>query len=298
MNYLQFIDNNHKFGLSGNFYADNTLIPMLDLKSDRGDVLSRNFIPGLSINRRFGLNQLMSLSLNYENLNLIVRYNSNLKLKNLSYNYLSTTYDFHRNTLDTKHFPGKGIILNFSLGTSQLQSGRIRTDTSKTFYSRSDNPDFSFDRYYTLYGSVMNYFNSTSRWTFSLGGDALWITDSESAFAQNNFYLLGGIKSVNKRSIPMIGYHSNEIPVKKLLGLRSELDLELFEDLHLSLMVNAFAIQEVDREKGFSLISGYGLGLGYMSIIGPLKIGIMHGNYNDHIFFNKIKGYISIGYSF
>jgi outer membrane translocation and assembly module TamA len=35
-----------------------------------------------------------------------------------------------------------------------------------------------------------------------------------------------------------------------------------------------------------------------MSIIGPIKIGVMYGNYKREEYFNKIKGYISIGYNF
>ena len=53
-NNIQFIDKNEKFGLSVNFYSDNTLIPMLELNGEKTDVISRNFIPGISINRRSG----------------------------------------------------------------------------------------------------------------------------------------------------------------------------------------------------------------------------------------------------
>ena len=69
----------------------------------------------------------------------------------------------------------------------------------------------------------------------------------------------------------MIGFHSNEIPVKKLAGISTELDLELFENFHVNMMADIFAAQEADRNKGFSLISGYGLGVGYMSIICPMR---------------------------
>ena len=134
--------------------------------------------------------------------------------------------------------------------------------------------------------------------TFSFGGDVLFITDTDSVSAQNNFYLLGGFESVNKRSIPMVGFQSNEIPVKKLAGFRTDLDMELFENFHLNIMANIFAIQEANRNKGFSLLTGFGIGAGYMSIIGPIKIGVMYGNYNREKYFNKIKGYISIGYNF
>ena len=61
LNAIQFIDRNQKFGFSANFYADNTLIPMLRIYGEKGDVISRNYIPGLSVIRSVGLNQLMSV---------------------------------------------------------------------------------------------------------------------------------------------------------------------------------------------------------------------------------------------
>ena len=96
----------------------------------------------------------------------------------------------------------------------------------------------------------------------------------------------------------MFGFQTNEIPVKKLAGVRTGLDMQLFENFHVNILANIFAIQEANRDKGFSLLSGFGLGAGYMSIIGPIKIGLMYGNYKREVYFNKIKGYISIGYNF
>jgi hypothetical protein len=96
----------------------------------------------------------------------------------------------------------------------------------------------------------------------------------------------------------MIGFQSNEIAVNKLAGFRTSFDIEPFESFHLNVMANVFIVQEANRSRGFSLLSGFGVGAGYMSIIGPIKIGLMYGNYRKEIFFRKIKGYISIGYNF
>jgi outer membrane translocation and assembly module TamA len=63
-------------------------------------------------------------------------------------------------------------------------------------------------------------------------------------------------------------------------------------------MANIFAVQEANLNKGFSVLTGIGAGAGYMSIIGPIKIGVMYGIYKREVYFNKIKGYISIGYNF
>jgi NTE family protein len=298
INYLQFIDRNQRFGLSANFYSDNTQFPMLELRGHRGDVSSLNFVPGVSINHIIGLNHMMSLSMDYENLNLILRYESDLRLKNLSYNYITTTYDYKVNSLDSKHFPDKGVLFNASISSSKLISAGTRTDTSKTVFKPSDHGEFSFDRFFSIKGSFKQYFSHGSKLTFALGGDVLFITDSDSISAQNNFSLLGGIESVNKRSVPMIGYHTNQIPVKKVMGIRSELDLELYKNLHLDIMADFFAIQQVNRITGYSFIKGYGIGLGYLSIIGPIKAGIEYGDYGQESYFSKTKGYISIGYNF
>jgi hypothetical protein len=96
----------------------------------------------------------------------------------------------------------------------------------------------------------------------------------------------------------MIGFHSNEIAVKKLAGMGAEIDVEIIENLHLNFVANIFAAQETDRNKGFSLLSGWGIGAGYMSVIGPLRVGVMYGNYNKEKYLRQIKGYISLGYNF
>jgi outer membrane protein assembly factor BamA len=298
LNCLQFIDRNQVFGMSAGFNSDNTLLPLLEFRGEKGEVISRNFTPGLSINKRIGMNNLMSISGNYENLNLVLHYISDAHLKSFSYNYITLSYEYRINTLDTKYFPNRGSIFNFSASTSKLQSAELKTDTSSTDYTGNNRGEFSFDRFYTLHGSVDHYFSPSGKLTISIGGDLLFITKSDSLTAQNNFYLLGGIESVNKRSIPMVGFQTNEIPVKKLAGFRTSLDLEVFEDFHLNIMANIFAAQEANRTTGFSLLSGIGVGAGYMSIIGPIKIGLMYGNYKKEQYFTKIKGYISIGYNF
>jgi NTE family protein len=298
LNCLQFVDRNQVFGISANFYSDNTLIPLLELRREKGEVVSRNFTPGLSINKRIGLNNLMSISANYENLNLVLHYISGVHLKSFSYNYITLTYDYRLNTLDTKNFPNKGSVFNFSASTSKLGSAEMKTDTSNLDYTKNNKGEFSFDRFYTLHGSIDHYFSPSGRVTFSFGGDILLIIKCDSITAQNNFYLLGGVESVSKRSVPMVGFQPNEIPVKKLAGFRSSLDMELFEDFHLNLTATLFAAQEANRNSGFSLLTGIGVGAGYMSLIGPIKIGLMYGMYKKEQYFNKIKGYISIGYNF
>jgi NTE family protein len=297
-NYLQFIGRNQKFVISANFYADNTLLPALNLNRDSGDVYSRNIRTGLAINRRLGLNQLMGVSVYYENMNLIPRHESEFSLKNLAYNYLSATYDYNINTVDMKHFPDRGTILNISAGMSKLFSVSSRTDSSKIVLKEPINEINSFDRFYTFYGNIKYYFSPIRKLTFEIGGDLLLINDSDSVSAQNNFYLLGGIESLNKRSVSMVGFYSNEIPVKKMAGLRAEIDMEFFRNFHLTIMSNIFWAEANGYEDIISIYEGYGMGIGYMSRVGPLRIGLMNGISSSNTYVSRIKGYFSFGYSF
>jgi len=295
---IQFIDKNQKSGAVMNFYADNTPIPMLSLNGEKGEVISRNYTPGLSLCRSIGLNQLMSIYINYDNTSLIPQFVSDNDIKRITYNYLASGFDYRINSLDTKHFPKKGLVLNVSAVTSRLLSAVFKTDTSKIVTRITNSGNYNSERFYTLDAHLRFYFSPSSKLTFSVGGDALYISGTDTLSAQNNYYLLGGIEPVNKRSVSFAGYHTNEIPVSVMASLAAEANIELIKDIHLQLMANVAAIDETGSGDSYSLLAGYGMGLGYMSVIGPLKIGIMYGHSSDEEYFNKIKGYISLGFKF
>jgi len=297
-NYIQFLDRNQKFGLSANFYTDNTLLPMLEINGDSGAIFNRNIRTGLSISRRLGLNQLMSVSAYYEGFALTPRHAAEFSMKNITYNYLSISYDYNINTLDMKNFPNKGMILNTSAIMSRLFSASVQSDSTKSVFKEFSDKMNSFDLFCTVSGNIKYYFSPLRKMTLAIGGDALLITDSDSVSSQNNYYLLGGIEPVNKRSVSMAGFYSNEIPAKKMAGLRAEIDVEFFKNFHVNIMSNIFWAVPNGNEDAYSVYTGYGIGLGYMSRIGPLRIGLMNGNSGNDNYISQIKGYFSFGYSF
>ena len=148
-NYTQFIDRNQKIGISASFNADNTLIPVMEIRDEIGPWINRGFSTGLNFNKRYGLNYLMSISANFENMNLIPDFISAANLQKISYNYLTAAFINQLNTLDIKHFPNKGTVLQVSLSTSKLLSGKIHTDTGKESYDPEVPGDFLFNRSYS-----------------------------------------------------------------------------------------------------------------------------------------------------
>jgi NTE family protein len=297
-NYTQFIDRNQKIGISASFNTDNTLIPVMEIRDEIGPWVNRGFSTGLNLNKRYGLNYLMTISANLENTDLIPDFISAANLKRISYSYLTAAFINQLNTLDIKHFPNKGTILQLSLNSSKLLSGKIHTETDKESFDPENPGDFIFDRSYSAFGSLRKYFSSGKKFSFDIGGDILFTYTDNDETSPNNYYYAGGVKSLFGKSIPLTGFHPCEIPVEEFGAVRFDTDFEFYEKLHLTLMTNIALAREPDQAGDLSIFGGYGLGLGYMSIIGPMEIGFMHGISSTSRYYNSLKGYISIGFSF
>ncbi len=296
--FTQFVDRNQSLGLSFNFNFDNTLLLFMTERGEKGQFYRRFLEGGLSIDKRLGLNHFMSLSANYGNLNIVPDFISVNNLKRLTFNYISIGYMNELNTLDNKHFPKKGVLFNVSLNASKLLEGDYRTINYKYEYTESDPGDFMFKKSYSLTASLRKYYSPVRKLTFCFGGDALFTYSSDTSFSVNDYYFLGGQDYTTNRSIPLTGFHANEIPVAKVASACINLDLEFSDNFHLSFLTNIAAAQEIGNGKNFSCLGGYGLGLGYMSKLGPLRVGIMQGLSSTERYFNSIKGFISLGFSF
>ena len=295
---LQFLDRNQKLGFSALFYADNTRLPMLEMRDERGGTFNRSFCTTFSVNTYLGLNHHMNVSLNFENSTFIPDYVALNNLKRISYNYYSLNYNYEVNTLDSKYFPDKGAVFHLTASTSKLLSGVIRTDYLKTTYTETNPEQFSFERTYTLSAGFKSYFPAGKMLTFTLNGNFLFSLYPDSTPSLHNLYYLGGVESLSRRSIQGIGFRSDEIATEKLAGIGTGLDIEILHDLHLTVLTNFYAVNEINKTDKITLLAGYGLGLGYMSIIGPVRIGIMHGFSTAERYYNALKGYFSIGYNF
>ncbi len=296
--YTQFIDRNQILGLSAYFGSDNILIPVMELDDEIGQFINRNYIVGLNLNKRTGLNHLMSFSAYYESTKLLPDFIPTNRLKKISFNYLAANYLNQINTLDTKHFPNRGLLFQISVGTSSLLSGRIQTDFSKKTYTSESPGEFLFRRSYSATGDFRQYFSPNKKLTLAVGADFLMTYTNDSITSPHNYYFAGGPEFTFSRSIPLTGFHSGEIPIDRYAGLKFDLDLEFQRDLHLNLLINSAVAREPGKGSDLSFLGGYGLGVGYMSIIGPLKIGVMHGFSSKERYFSAVKAYISIGFGF
>jgi NTE family protein len=297
-NHTQFIGRNQRLGFSAFFNAANNPIPVMSIADETGKITYRLLGAGFNFNRRTGLNHLISISGSYENLNLIPDFISSSNLKRISYNYLSASFINQVNTIDTKHFPNKGILFNFEFNTTNLISGGHQTRHIKNTYKPDLPGEFLFKRSYTFLSNFKHYSSPSNKVSISFGADLLLSYTSDSITSPHNYYFAGGNESTFNRSIPLTGFHPGEIIIDEFAGLRFDFDIEIIKSLHLNLSTNLALAREPGTVGDVSMLGGYGVGLGYNSVAGPLKIGIMHGFSDKERYFNPVKAYISLGFNF
>ncbi len=295
---LQYIDRNQKFGLSAVFYIDNSRLPMLTVRNETGSAYYRNNYIRATMSKYLGMNHLMDLSISLENSSFSPDFISLNQLLKISYRSLSESFSYRINTLDTKHFPNKGLLFQISVNTSRLLSGKIQTDNNKEIYTPEFPDDFLFKRSFSVAGDIRRYFSPDRKLTLAAGCDILFSHTKDSVTSPHNYFFAGGQESVFSRSIPLTGFHPGEIAVERYAALRFDADFEFHKDLHLNLLTNIALARESGQDEDFSVLGGYGLGVGYMSLIGPMKVGLMHGLSSSKRYFNAIKGYVSIGFRF
>jgi NTE family protein len=294
--YLQFIDRKQKYGLSADIYADKNFLPGLYISGKLNECKSYNSFYTLMLQDRIGLNHLLSISAGIDRFDLMPNRLIDASIKKISANFLTYSFNYSINTLDTKHFPNRGDISFFTASTSTPLSIYSNSGTLKTKFTPSNKGEYTFNRFYTFAASIRHYFSVGENWTFAFSANGMIITDTLST--QNNFCLLGGFEPSGSRSVALTGYEVNEIATKKFAGLGTMADFEIFKNIHLNLMANTFLVQEAGKKNKSSFLTGFGLGAGYLSLIGPIKAGIMYSSNRYNKIDSKFRGYVSIGYNF
>lgn len=130
----QFVGRNQNTAMTMSSRVSNTELPYLTMNDETGRFFARSFTQTMSINKRAGLNNLMTLYMNYLNLNLIPDFISVNKYNRISYNTLSGGYQTEVNSIDRKYFPDKGILFQASVNTSKLVSGVLKP-TSQSLHT-------------------------------------------------------------------------------------------------------------------------------------------------------------------
>ncbi len=152
----------------------------------------------------------------------------------------------------------------------------------------------------SLYDPVYKYSFQASaalplhrRITLQLGGFGGTI-EGDTVYAPHLFYM-GSVYSYTRGVYPFLGLHYMEVSGKHMAVAYGTLQFEPWREIFVSLKANAGKMTERRKnlENTDDLLVGYGLGLGALSVIGPLEFTVARGVGKDEIILH-----VNIGYRF
>ncbi len=201
------------------------------------------------------------------------------RIKNESTNYLGY---IRIDTLDRYYYPRSGF--------SFYGKAKLITDHANFKENAGFDPFYKFS---ASIGAVIPFHRRLSFSTWLNGGSI--VSKTNQVIPGNHLFYLGGLYTYNRELIPFPGLHFMEVSGMSALVASAGLQYEPFSNIFIILRGNMGKLAEIfkdlfnDRE----ILYGYGLTLGYNSIIGPIELSLMRGGVK-----NKFIFYVNIGYRF
>jgi len=280
--------------LNVEFSANRLLFPVYDDFFKFGEYSQLMMDLGISVNRQFGKNAYLKIGNSRIVQSINPKARSSFEIKG-SNTYWRTFIEYHYLSLNRHAFPesGKNIELSFAhisnqkpnLDIYQNQEGPITlnefgitiTSFQQLFYRNSSyypvNKNLSLSFHQQL-GYNFNY-NQLFLNAFNIGG--------------NDYFL--------RNQMAFSGLKEYQIITPAILGLGTGMQYHLGGNIYLTSNVNAglfdFKIDNIEALTKDNLIWGINAGVGYNSVIGPVKASL---SYNPQA--NKLYGFMGLGWQF
>lgn len=201
--------------------------------------------------------------------------------------------EYAKNSLDRTDFPRQGsrTTVNISLGISPWLKIKHRPDASLLDSVPAPGNYIKFVSGYEFNFSPIN------RLTCMLGADFRFVTGKAPAF---DYLFIGGFDDINRsRDLSFYGLGYRQINLPNLYILKSEVRLKVWKELYGLGRINYLQGTEkianilFDTFKPEFDIFGYGIGLGYKALIGPVNFWVS-GNAK----YKNTWVYFSLGHTF
>ena len=284
--YGAYIGDNHKFWKYVGFETsrENRTATYLDETIDY-DYYNTDIYTGIAYfpmeNNRISLN----VSDNTTYLSPINRDNDSLKYILFNEGSFNLTYEF--NTLDDYYFPTQGA--EFYLRESMVRP--LYTYLSSVVHDLSELEGFK--SYIQTFFRYRHYFK-LGKSTLGLRANAVFTYSGSKDIAR--YAPIGGEKINNQYSLPFWGFKSNEFICRNAIGGGLSFYRKFENKFRFGFHFDSYSIQDLEDQNLYIAHYGLGVDVGYQTIIGPLKFGIMNGISPDSdILFNPSL-FFSIGY--
>jgi NTE family protein len=208
-----------------------------------------------------------------------------------STNQLNTYFYYGINSLNQKIYPTKGLLLDFEAGFIYNQHPGIKVSFGGV-EQNLDSLGVNFRDYQRFVLNMKYYIPMGRKSALELDGNAAYnLHYSESVV---NGYVVGGMTNVARNQVPFVGLYEGEVITPKIGAVQVAWQYEFIR--------NVFAIPRVGAAiydgaltggRRYKYLSGYGLGAGYSSRMGPIEATMMYSDQSG-----QLKFYVNMGFNF
>jgi NTE family protein len=251
--------------------------------------LKKNF----DLNQQAGLGLIFEYSAVYPNKAMQTLYPQNLNYKRYGFAGFGMAGNYKLNKLDDQVYPFEGTQVDLFL------KGIYKPMLDLRYLIDTINTENSLSSFSKLYFNVDNYNPLGPKLNYNLGFSLGLSTDE---FIASDYFYIGGHKgNLRRNQIAFVGYNLGEVIATNLIRMKFGFNYRLNSNLQIETLVNGMVTSDsfehlleeaVEINKG-SLHIGYGGGLTYNTLLGPLSFFIAGNNKES-----KTTWYINFGYTF
>ncbi|NSL85252.1 hypothetical protein ECE50_000290 [Chitinophaga sp. Mgbs1] len=290
--YFKYLGRSRSFGFGvGAYYENNGLI---SYDEEFGKMQSyRNKYASVDMNLQysFGGNMAAGAGTRWEYIKYKPQYSAFTEVRG-STNQLNTYAFWGINSLNHKIYPTSGLELRVEGGYIYNQHPGISVSTNGEAYNL-DSLGIRFNNYQRLMFTSKYFVPLGKKSALEFNGNVGWNFNYRQS--RVNGFILGGMNNVSRNQLPFIGIFEGEVMSSKIAMVQVAWQYEFLRNLYAIPRAGA-SIYGTDALTGantYQYISGYGLGAGYNSRLGPVEATMMYSEQTG-----KLKFYVNMGFNF
>lgn len=287
--YFKYLGNRRNFGFGVGTSMESNRLPIYDDNFTKQQEYRHEYVNAdVNMQYTFGGTMAMGLGARWEYLNWKPQYSPNLEVRGNT-NHINSYFYYGINSINRKLYPTKGMDLQFETGWIFNQHPTIRLLKEGT-QQLLDTLGINFSDYQRAV-LRMRYHIPFGRKS-SLEVQANGAVNFNYHQALLNGYWIGGMTQNARSQLPFVGLNEGEVITSSIASLQLGWQYEVIGNLFVLPKIGAAVYDFMgDVNSSYKYLSGYGLGVGYSSRLGPMEAHVM---YSDQP--GKLKLYVSIGF--
>ncbi|MFY0255370.1 patatin-like phospholipase family protein [Chitinophaga sp. 30R24] len=289
--YFKYLGRNRNFGFGLSTYYENNGLTFYDDDFNKLQQYRNKYVNvNMDMQYMIGRDMALGAGTRWEYIKFKPQFSPFLEVRG-STNQLNSYFSFGINSLNQKIYPTKGLLLDLEAGYVYNQHSGIHVNADGAPLDL-DSAGINFGDYQRFILNLKYYIPVGQKSAIELDGNVGYnLHYNESAV---NGYVVGGMTNVIRNQVPFVGLREGEVITPKIGAVQLAWQYEFLRNVFAIPRVGAAVYDgEISGGNRYKWLSGYGLGAGYSSRMGPIEATMMYSDQSG-----RLKFYVNLGFNF